>query len=132
MNCKFCNDITEQQILLETTHFKVIFDIDPIQHGHLLIISNQHILDIRELSMEQQLEVIQIEKAIITILERHFSIPGVSVIQNNGTIMDEGTHFHVHLIPRYIDDDFWTYQLVKEHELSLQELKDCLKLLNSI
>lgn len=37
--------------------------------------------------------------------------------------MDEGTHFHFHLIPRYIDDNFWDNQIVKEHKLSLQELK---------
>ena len=132
MNCIFCNDITEQQILIETTHFKVVFDIDPIQHGHLLIISKQHLMDMRELSTEQLMELIQLEKDIITISDKLFSIPGVSVIQNNGTIMDEGTHFHVHLIPRYPDDQFWDNQTVTEHELSLQQLKAQLQILNYI
>ena len=132
MNCIFCNNITEQQILTETTHFKVVFDIDPIQHGHLLIISKQHLMDLRELSTVQHLELLQLEKDIITILDKIFSIPGVTVIQNNGSIMDEGTHFHVHLIPRYPDDQFWENQIVTEHELSLQELKAQLKILNFI
>ena len=132
MNCIFCKDITEQHILIETTHFKVVFDIDPIQHGHLLIISKQHIMDMRELSTVQHMELIQLEKYIITILNKHFSIPGVTVIQNNGTIMDEGTHFHVHLIPRYPNDHFWDNQIVKEHELSRQELKAQLEILNYI
>ncbi|APZ49972.1 hypothetical protein BW721_10235 [Jeotgalibaca sp. PTS2502] len=39
MKCIFCNEIKEEQILLETASFKVIFDSDPIQLGHLLIIS---------------------------------------------------------------------------------------------
>ena len=132
MNCTFCNDITEQHILIETTHFKVVFDIDPIQHGHLLIIAKQHLMDMRELSNEQLMELIQLEKVIITILDKLFSIPGVSVIQNNGTIMDAGTHFHVHLIPRYPDDQFWANQMVTEHQLSLQELKAQLRILNYI
>lgn len=78
---------------------------------------------LREINIPQFIELMDLEKSIIEILENHFSITSVSVIQNNGPIMDEGTHFHVHLIPRYIDDNFWDNQIVKEHKLSLQELK---------
>jgi diadenosine tetraphosphate (Ap4A) HIT family hydrolase len=123
MHCIFCNDILEQHILVETNHFKVVFDIDPIQHGHVLIISKEHLMDLRELSTKQHMELVQLEKAIITIFDEYFSIPGATVIQNNGTIMDEGTHFHVHVVPRYEDDHFWDNQSVKEHWLSLDILK---------
>ena len=123
MSCIFCSEITDEQILVESKSFKVIFDIDPVQLGHLLIISKSHIMDLREINIPQFIELMDLEKSIIEILENHFSITSVSVIQNNGPIMDEGTHFHVHLIPRYIDDNFWDNQIVKEHKLSLQELK---------
>ncbi|MER2126090.1 HIT family protein [Solibacillus sp.] len=123
MSCIFCSEITDEQILVESKSFKIVFDIDPVQIGHLLIISKSHIMDIREINIPQFIELMDLEKSIIEILENHFSITSVSVIQNNGPIMDEGTHFHVHLIPRYIDDNFWDNQIVKEHKLSLQELK---------
>ncbi|WP_139994358.1 HIT family protein [Kurthia sp. Dielmo] len=123
MSCIFCSEITDEQILVESKSFKVVFDIDPVQLGHLLIISKSHIMDLREINIPQFIELMDLEKSIIEILENHFSITSVSVIQNNGPIMDEGTHFHVHLIPRYIDDNFWDNQIVKEHKLSLQELK---------
>ena len=123
MNCIFCSEITDEQILVESKSFKVVFDIDPVQIGHLLIISKSHIMDIREINIPQFIELMDLEKSIIEIFENHFSITSVSVIQNNGPIMDEGTHFHVHLIPRYVDDNFWDNQIVKEHKLSLQELK---------
>lgn len=127
MTCIFCNKITVTQILLETSHFKVVFDIDPIQQGHVLIISKDHIMDLRELSEAQLLELHKIEKGIITIFEEDLLVDGVSVIQNNGAIMDEGTHFHVHLVPRYKDDDFWTHQIVKQKEVSLETVKMWLK-----
>lgn len=128
MQCIFCNELLEEQILLESENYKVVFDIDPIQLGHLLIISKQHVMDIREISTHQLLELIELEKSIIHLFETYFSITGVSVIQNNGTIMDAGTHFHVHLIPRYTNDHFWDNQIVKEHAISLQELQEKLKL----
>lgn len=127
MECIFCNSLLEEQILLESKNYKIVLDIDPIQFGHLLIISKQHILDIRELTTPQIIELLELQKSIINIFEKHFSITGVSVIQNNGTIMDEGTHFHVHLVPRYVNDNFWDNQIVKKHEIPLQELQSQLK-----
>jgi len=130
MNCIFCNAITDEQILVESKNYKVVFDIDPIQFGHLLIISKNHIMDIREITTAKLIELIELEKSIINVFEKHFSITSVSVIRNNGPIMDEGTHFHVHLIPRYVNDNFWDNQIVKEQKISLQDLQSHFKLLS--
>ena len=42
MTCIFCHQLNENDILYQTEHFKVVWDIDPIQTGHLLIISKKH------------------------------------------------------------------------------------------
>ena len=39
MKCIFCECIEDSQILAETDHFFMVYDINPIQKGHLLIIS---------------------------------------------------------------------------------------------
>ena len=122
MACIFCEGIEEKQILLQTENYKVVLDIDPIQSGHLLIISKQHFMDVRELSDSLILELFKLQKRIINIFEKHFLVDGVSVFQNNGTIMDEGTHFHIHLIPRYKGDDFWTNQKVNCRPILIPEL----------
>lgn len=127
MNCIFCEKITNEQILIKSKSFKVVFDIDPIQIGHLLIISKNHYMDIIKLPSTEIIELLELEKAIIEVFEKSFSITSVSIIQNNGSIMDEGTHFHVHVIPRYVDDAFWNNQFVKEQKISLKELKLKLK-----
>lgn len=36
MTCIFCHQIEEIDILYQTEYFKVVWDIDPIQTGHLL------------------------------------------------------------------------------------------------
>ncbi|MGN7476328.1 HIT family protein [Solibacillus silvestris] len=129
MDCIFCHGIKEEQVLLETGNYIVVFDIDPIQSGHLLIISKRHFEHIREVSKELLIELLDLKKKIIDLLEKSFGITGISIIQNNGAIMDEGTHFHVHLIPRYSDDLFWENQAVIEHPISTTDLSNKLKLL---
>lgn len=122
MTCIFCEGIEEKQILMQTENFKVVLDIDPIQSGHLLIISKQHIMDVRNLSDLALIELFELQKQIISLFEAHFSVDGMSIIQNNGTIMDEGTHFHVHIVPRYKGDEFWTHQKVKCQPILISEL----------
>ena len=126
MKCIFCNEIKEEQILLETASFEVIFDIDPIQLGHLLIISKSHPESIIDLTSETLLELIILEKKIVEVLENNFDILGVSIIQNNGKVMDDGTHFHVHVVPRYTEDKFWDNQTVVRRNIDINHLKQVL------
>ena len=126
MKCIFCNEIKEEQILLETASFKVIFDSDPIQLGHLLIISKSHADSIIDFTSETLLELIILEKKIVEALENNFNILGVSIIQNNGKVMDDGTHFHVHVVPRYTEDKYWDNQTVAKRNIDINQLKQIL------
>lgn len=126
MNCIFCNCIEDSQILYETDNFIVVYDIDPIQKGHLLMITKQHYGNIREVPESVLYELIRLEQQVAEIIEKNFDVLGVTGMQNNGLVMDEGTHFHVHIIPRYADDGFWENQAVKQHELPLEQLSRCL------
>ena len=130
MHCLFCHAIKEEQILIETENFKVVLDIDPIQIGHLLIISKAHKMHMNELTNNEVVELFELQKGILAVLQSTFSIHSASIIQNNGPIMDDGTHLHIHIVPRYEEDDFWENQRVVEHPLSIDSLKASLQLLN--
>ena len=129
MGCIFCHQIEAKHILVSSVHFNIVLDIDPIQCGHLLIIAKHHILDIRALDSAVFVDLMRVQQAIAELFEKHFMITGVSFIQNNGAVMDNDTHFHVHAIPRYNDDDFWTHQIVHQHPLHLEQLCEQLRLL---
>lgn len=60
------------------------------------------------------------------IFETKLDVSGVSIIQNNGKIMDEGTHFHLHIVPRYPLDNFWENQIVKQKQLNSELLRNSL------
>lgn len=126
-NCIFCHHIEATNILAESTYFFAVFDIDPIQTGHILVISKKHYETMLDIPNEILLDLLQFEKQIILILENNFDVLGVTIAQNNGPVMDDGTHFHVHLIPRYQDDAFWDSQTVALKPLDLELLKEKLK-----
>lgn len=107
MTCIFCHKLMPEQTLYENEHFKVIFDIDPIQTGHLLIISKEHVESLTELPLTIRHELIDLEAELITLLETTLPIDGVTIASNDKGLMDAGTHFHVHLIPRRKNDGFW-------------------------
>ncbi|MDJ1156404.1 HIT family protein [Macrococcus caseolyticus] len=122
--CIFCEGISENQKLLETQYFYVVYDIDPIQYGHLLIISNNHFEDIRDLEEDVCLELFEIEKYLISILEDVFKVDGVTIVRNNGNIMDEGLHFHQHIIPCYERDGFWDNVKTSGRKIDTRSLKN--------
>ncbi len=122
MKCIFCHGIKEEQILTTTKNFIVIYDINPIQIGHLLIISKEHYKNIQDVPPAILTELIMLEQQLTQIIENNFDVLGVSIISNNGRVMDEGTHFHVHIIPRYANDAFWDNQNIIQHDLSTEKL----------
>ncbi|WP_414047970.1 HIT family protein [Macrococcus equi] len=112
--CIFCNDITKEQIFYSTKYFNVVFDIDPEQEGHVLLIAKDHYMNYLELPDEVVMDLIALERKMIEILENEMNIYGVTLIRNNGSVMDNGTHFHEHIIPRYKEDEFWSKKVTEQ------------------
>lgn len=123
MACIFCEKIEDNKIIKETDYFKIIFDINPIQKGHVLVISKKHLSDLRELNSIQIIELVNIEKKILDIFDTFSNILGGTIIQNNGETMDKNTHFHIHIVPRYVDDCFWQNQDSIQNEININLLE---------
>lgn len=130
MTCIFCNQIQPEAILKQAENFKLVYDIDPIQNGHILLMANEHVSDLRELTATQILELYSIQKEILTIFDSLPNVIGGSIIQNNGKTMDEGTHFHVHIVPRFENDEFWNGQSVLPRNIDLTILNNLLSRLS--
>lgn len=55
----------------------------------------------------EKLDLINFQSELIEKMELHSEILGITIASNNGKVMDDGMHFHSHLIPRYANDGFW-------------------------
>ncbi len=108
-NCIFCK-IAGGEIpsatLYEDADFRVIMDISPASKGHALILPKEHYANLYELPDELAAKVLVLAKKMTTKLKDIVGCDGYNVLQNNGEAAGQTVfHFHMHLIPRYENDD---------------------------
>lgn len=118
MTCIFCHQLKEEDILYQTEHFKVVWDIDPVQTGHLLIISKEHYDTLSQIPSAVRYELSDLEVFLTDKLCQALIIDGVTIACND-RLFDAGTHFHVHLIPRFQSDGFWDQVSLAQVQLDL-------------
>ena len=107
-DCLFCK-IIKGEIPSKTIHedeiVKVMMDINPISDGHILVIPKNHNTDLLDLDDDTLLHIKKITTEIlIPKLKEKLNCDGITICQNNG-LGQEIKHFHVHLIPRYENDN---------------------------
>ena len=108
-NCIFCK-IAAGEIpsatIYEDEDFRVILDIEPASKGHALILPKEHYANLYELDDELAAKVLVLAKKMVTKLTDIVGCDGYNVVQNNGKAAGQTVfHFHMHLIPRYENDD---------------------------
>ncbi len=107
-NCIFCK-IAAGEIpsatLYEDQDFRVILDVAPASKGHMLILPKQHYANICEMPEELTGKAFILAKKMAGKLETTLKCDGVNIVQNNHEAAGQTVfHFHIHLIPRYADD----------------------------
>ena len=108
-NCIFCK-IAAGEIpsttIYEDEDFRVILDIEPASKGHALILPKEHYANLYELDEALAAKALVVAKKVITQMTEVLGCDGYNVLQNNGTAAGQTVfHFHMHLIPRYKEDD---------------------------
>lgn len=107
MDCIFCKIIEgniPSKTIYEDELVKVFLDINPNTNGHSLIIPKKHIVTVNELDKELTGHILHVEKKMYELLKEKLNIKGLTIIQNNELGQDV-KHYHVHLIPRYENDN---------------------------
>lgn len=108
-NCIFCK-IAAGEIpsatIYEDDDFRVILDIEPASKGHALILPKEHYANLYELPEELASKALIVAKKVIASMTEIVGCDGYNVLQNNGEVAGQTVfHFHIHLIPRYKEDD---------------------------
>ena len=81
-------------------------DIEPASKGHALILPKEHYANLYELDDDLAAKALVLAKKMVTKLTDILGCDGYNVLQNNGPAAGQTVfHFHMHLIPRYKNDD---------------------------
>ena len=89
---------------------------DPNHIGHTLIVPKKHYQDFFDIDEEALHHILKVAKEIAVLLKERLNYDGISLCENNG-LGQEVKHFHLHLIPKYNN----------EEKLSLEEVYNKLK-----
>ncbi|MDD7218485.1 MAG: HIT family protein [Clostridia bacterium] len=104
--CKIANGEIPAATLYEDEEFRVILDLGPASKGHALILPKTHAANIFELSDEMAAKAMILAKKMATVLTEALKCDGFNIVQNNGECAGQTVfHFHIHLIPRYQNDN---------------------------
>ena len=108
MDCVFCK-IRDGQVpavkLHEDDRTVAFMDINPINEGHVLVMSRAHAATLTEASEEDLVAVIRTVRRMARALEAALSPDGINLFQANGEAAFQSVpHFHMHVIPRWHRD----------------------------
>ena len=107
-NCIFCKIIAGEipsSTVYEDDLIKVIMNINPNTNGHLLVLPKTHVENLLDTSNEvitHSLDVVR--NTIYPQLKEKLNCKGLTLAQNN-EYGQEIKHYHLHLIPRYENDN---------------------------
>lgn len=109
-NCIFCK-ISQKEIPSHTVYeddvVYAFLDISQVTPGHTLVIPKKHVMDIFDFDDALAADVFARIPKIAQAIEDAFpEIEGLNIVNNNKALAYQSVfHSHIHLIPRYSNED---------------------------
>lgn len=104
--CKIANGEIPSATVYEDSICRVIFDVNPANKGHALIIPKEHFDNIYSMDAETAAKIFTIATEVAKAQKAELNPDGLNILQNNGEAAGQTVfHFHMHLVPRYIKDN---------------------------
>jgi histidine triad (HIT) family protein len=108
--CVFC-EILRGESAATFTHqddtVVAIMDIQPITHGHMLVIPREHAVLMADLNETAAMRTFRVARKLASVVRSTLGATGVNLFVADGEVaFQDVPHFHVHVIPRYPNDGF--------------------------
>ena len=130
--CKIARGVIPSTTVYEDEDFRVILDLGPASKGHSLILPKKHFANVCELDKETAAKVLPLGAKIGAAMKKGLGCAGFNLVQNNHEVAGQTVfHFHMHLIPRYLNaknNDIlnWSHETFSPEEMA--EIRDSLKM----
>lgn len=101
----------------------------PKNEGHVLVIPNQHFENIYDLPLEIATHIHTLARTVALAMKSTYGCDGILLRQHNEPAGGQHIwHYHLHVIPRYENDDFYNSQKenfpASERSKYAQKLRD--------
>jgi histidine triad (HIT) family protein len=103
----------------------------PNNRGNVIIVPNEHFENIYDLPIRFATEIHAVAKMVALALKAVYACAGVSTRQHNEPAGNQDVwHYHLHVTPRYKDDQFYATQrefmIISERAKHAQKLREYL------
>lgn len=109
MNCIFCKIANKEipgKIVYEDDVCLAFLDLSQVTDGHTLIIPKTHSDNFLETEEEVLAHMFKVAKKVGNQLVSKLGAKGMNILSNANEVAGQTVkHFHVHLIPRYEEDE---------------------------
>lgn len=107
-DCIFCR-IAAGEVpcfkLYEDDRVVAFLDINPVNPGHALVVTKRHSADLMETPDADLQAVMPVVRRVAQAVRRELEPDGINLHQANGPGAAQSVfHFHVHVVPRRMDD----------------------------
>jgi histidine triad (HIT) family protein len=127
-DCIFCA-IVRRESPASLTHEDdtviAFMDIQPITHGHMLVVPREHAVLMQDLNETVAMRAFKVARRMAALARQTLGASGVNLLVMDGeAAFQDVPHFHVHVIPRYPGDGFsLTFPKTYEHPPARAELE---------
>ncbi len=132
MDCIFCK-IIEGTIpsykVYEDDQVYAFLDISQGTKGHTLVVPKNHSASVFDLPEEDAKAIFRVVPKLSNTLKKAFNPIGLNIVSNNEKPYQTVDHFHIHLLPRYEDDELVLSMINRMNDL---EQKDYVEVLDAI
>jgi diadenosine tetraphosphate (Ap4A) HIT family hydrolase len=108
--CIFCQILKGEapaSFTYQDDNIVAFMDIQPITHGHMLVVPRQHSVLMSEVDETVAMRAFRIARELAALVRRTLGARGVNLFVADGEVaFQDVPHFHVHVIPRYPKDGF--------------------------
>ena len=126
--CKLASGEIQTNTIYEDEQFRVILDAAPASKGHALILPKEHYANLYEIDEEVAGNAMKLAKRLVTKMTDALKCDGFNLVQNNGETAGQTVfHFHLHLIPRYKEDDNTGVIAWKQHSYDDEKMDEIQK-----
>ncbi|WP_367391870.1 HIT family protein [Lewinella sp. LCG006] len=132
--CIFCKIVAGQlpaHRVYEDEDVLAFMDINPINHGHVLIIPKVHYAELRSIPLATSTAVWEVVKKVEQAIWQTpgLSCEGTNILQNNGAAAGQDVfHAHFHVIPRLSGDGSrFRFKLVHSTDETRKEWAESIK-----
>ena len=123
--CVFCKIIKGEipsKKIYEDDDVLAILDVSQATLGHTLVLPKKHYENLFSIENNDYLKVMEKVKMLAKAITSALNASGCNILNNCGELAGQSVmHFHVHIIPRYENDDLKIE--FKEHSLNLEEIQ---------